>query len=160
MSKELVFIREIISKYHPKFTHSIDLKRTGIESPEIFHVERLIEETLACVGNMQFVDAEGYDFLPDFSDSKTVSVNAKSRYAEITGVENKIGALRITVYNTFTNCADFFFVPKNDLDQIKLACYGKNSFKERVRFRYNEKGHYNYFEDFRVDTFEQLATIR
>lgn len=162
MSKEFVFMRDLISKYHPTFKASADLVKFGLENPHHFYIEGLVEETLAVVGDLKFVDAEGYDFLPDYSDSKTVSVNEKSHYAEIGGVENKIGPLRISLYNPITESLAFFFVPKSHLSRVKMPCYGVNSHKERVKFSYSKvcKDSYGWFDDYRVGTFEELALAR
>lgn len=160
MSKNLVLMRDVICKYHPRFVASRDIRKFGLECPDHFNVERLIEESLAAVGNMEFVDEQGYDFLPDYSDSKTVTVNANTRRGEIMSVEHKIGALRITAYNPHTDGADYFYVPKSALREIKQPCYGQNEYKERVVFTYSKNGHYNSFEDFRVKDFDVLSNIR
>jgi hypothetical protein len=157
MSKNLVLMRDVITRYHPEFVQSRDLCSYGLKHSDIFNVERLVEECLAAVGGYQFVDQEGYDF-SDFSDSKTVTVNAKSRRAEIHSVECKIGALRITTYNPHKNGVDFFFVPERDLSRVKSPCYGKNSHGERIAFTWNNRfDHYNWFESYRLNSFAELA---
>lgn len=160
MSKNLVLMRDVIIKHHPRFRKNPSLCQHGLESPDDFNIEHLVELTLAEVGGLRFVNQAGYDFLPDYSDSKTVSVNENTRKAEIHSVENKIGALRITAYNPHTHSVDFFFVPHRDLLEIKLPCYGVSAHKERVMFTYSEPGHYNSFENFRVNSFKELAKAR
>lgn len=162
MSKEAVFMRDLISKYHPVFKKSADLVKFGLENPHHFYIEGLVEETIASVGNLNFVDAEGYDFLPDYSDSKTVSVNCNTYKAEIGSVENKIGALRISVYNPINDSIAYFFIPKRRLAMVKLPCYGNNSHKERIVFSYSKlhSDSYGWFDEYRVDTFEELAKAR
>jgi hypothetical protein len=164
-SKELVFMRDVLIKYHPEFTKSPTLRRTGMQQPQRFNIPFLIEEALAYTGNLEFVDAEGYDFLPDYSDSKTVSVNLQTYKLEINSVENKIGALRITAYNPIkgvNGSADFFYVPHKDLQQIKRDCCGVNSHKERLVWSYSKKysDDYGFMEDYRVKDFEELAMAR
>ena len=157
MSKSLVFMRDVICVYHPSFASSPDLQKFGLEMPERFNIERLIEETLAAVGPYQFVDEEGYDFT-DLSDSKTTTINANTRVGTIGSVETKIGALRITAYNPFKDAADFFYVSKRDLKYVKSPCYGVNDHKERIRFTYSKNGDtYGLLEDHRVETFRELA---
>jgi len=157
MSKSLVFMRDVICRYHPSFKSSSDLQKFGLEMPERFNIEHLIEETLAAIGPYQFVDEEGYDFT-DLSDSKTTTINANTRVGTVSGVETKIGALRITAYNPFKDAADFFYVSKRDLQYVKSPCYGVNSHKERILFTYSTKGDtYGMFEDYRVETFGELA---
>jgi hypothetical protein len=114
------------------------------------------------VGNLKFVDETGYDFLPDYSDSKTVSVNKDSHKAEFSGVENKIGALRVSVYNPIDDTVAYFFLPKQAVDRVKRECYGVNSHKERIVFSYSKvyEDSYGYFDDYRVSTFKELAMAR
>ena len=158
MSKNLVLMRDVICIYHPEFRISKDLRAYGMKHPEIFNVERLIEESLAAVGPYELVDREGYDFT-DLSDSKTTTINANTRIGTISSVETKIGALRITAYNPFKESTDYFYVSKRDLKYVKSPCYGNNDHKERIVFTYSKKGDtYNMFEDYRVKSFQELAT--
>lgn len=161
MSKNLVLMRDVIIKYHPEFSRSADLQRYGLKHPEIFNCERLIEECLAAVGGYDFVDEAGRDFNDDWnSDSKTTTVipDGHSRTAVISGLENKIGSLRITIYNPFKDAVDFAYIPRRDVARLKERSYGKSFYKEKIRGRWSEKfDHYNSLEDFRVSTFEALA---
>jgi hypothetical protein len=159
LTKESVLMRDVITKYHPRFLNSADLRKVGLECPGYFNVEFLVEETLAAIGGYQFVDEEGYDF-DDFSDSKTTTVNANTGVVTIGNVETKVGALRITAYHPGKNCLDYFFVPARDLNRVKMPCYGKSQFKERILFTYSKKyhDHYGWFEDYRVNDFVELAT--
>ena len=160
MSKNLVLMRDVICIYHPEFRKSRDLQSYGLKHPDIFNVERLIEESLAAVGNYLLVDREGYDF-SDYSDSKTTTVNLNSRVGTVGSVETKIGALRITAYNPFKNTADYFFVSRQDLKHVKSPCYGVNDHKERIKFTYSKKSDsYGMFEDYRVDNFKELARAK
>ena len=162
MCKELVLLRDVINIHHPEFKNNKRLQQYALEKPNAFNVEFLIEESLAAVGGYNFVDEAGRDFDdPVDSDSKTVSLNVITRKCEITGVENKIGALRITIYNPLKDAVDFLYMTHKELLNYKLPCYGKNSFKERLCFNWNKRGdHYNSYEQFRVLDFEHLATIQ
>jgi hypothetical protein len=131
-----------------------------MEAPDIFNIERLIEESLAAVGPYKFVDQEGYDF-SDLSDSKTTTVNANTRVATISNVETKIGALRITAYNPFKESVDYFYVSKRDMKYVKSPCYGVNDHNERIKFTYSSRSDaYGMFEDYRVKSFTELAKAR
>jgi len=153
-------MRDVICIYHPEFRKSRDLQSYGLKHPDIFNVERLIEESLAAVGNYLLVDREGYDF-SDYSDSKTTTVNLNSRVGTVGSVETKIGALRITAYNPFKNAADYFFVSRQDLKYVKSPCYGVNDHKERIKFTYSKKSDsYGMFEDYRVNNFKELARAK
>ena len=157
MSKSLVLMRDVICIYHPEFRVSKDLRAYGMKHSDIFNIERLIEESLAAVGPYEFVDEEGYDFT-DLSDSKTTTINANTRTGTIGSVETKIGALRITAYNPFKQSADYFYVSKRNVKYVKSPCYGNSDHKERILFKWSEKGDtYNMFEDYRVKSFEDLA---
>ena len=157
MSKSLVLMRDVICVYHPSFNSSPDLQKFGLEMPERFKIERLIEETLAALGPYRYVDEEGYDFT-DYSDSKTTTINSNTRVGTINSVETKIGALRITAYNPFKESADYFYVSKRDLKYVKSPCYGVNDHKERILFSYSTRGDsYGIFEDYRVKDFRELA---
>lgn len=161
MSKNLVFMRDIVCLYHPEFCKSSELRRYGLKHNDIFNIERLIEESLAALGGYDFVDAEGYDFT-DHSDSKTTSVNQKTYHVTVGSVEAKIGALRITAYNPFKDAADYFFVPRRELRNVKSPCYGVNAYKERIKFSYSsvKKDYYGWFEDYRVGSFKELAIAK
>jgi len=161
MCKNSTILRDIVFPHLPAFNDKV-IQKFALANPEAFNIERLVELTLAHVGKMQFVDAEGYDFLPDYSDSKTVTVNATRFTAEIGSVESKIGALRISAYNPVNESMAYFFVPKIELNRIKLPCYGVNEHKERVRFTYSTvyEDSYGYFDEYRVDSFRHLAEIR
>lgn len=156
-----MLLERVVFPHLKLFRENKKLQEFALEMPEAFNVERLVELSLAEQGNMRFVDEEGYDFLPDYSDSKTVTVNETSYQAEIGSVENKIGALRICAYNPIKGDVDFFYVSRRELKRIKLACHGVHSHKERVKFRYSKRAdHYGYFEEFRVKNFKELAEMR
>lgn len=158
MTKNEVFMRDIIIKYHPEFRKSAELREQGIKHPDMFNIEYLVEQSLAAVGPYEFVDEAGYDFT-DFSDSKTVTVNAKTGNTCIQNVETKIGPLRVIVYNPFTGTSDYFFVSKNQVKKIKKPSSGKKSVgKEKIEFRYSTfRDGYGKFEQYRVSTFKDLA---
>ena len=157
MSKSLILMRDVICLYHPEFRKSKDLCVYGMKHPDIFNVERLIEESLAALGPYEFVDQAGYDFT-DYSDSKTTTVAEYDQVMAIGKVESKIGALRITIYNPFKQACDFMFIPYIEWQRLKECNYGKAEHTERLRARWNSTyDHYNRFEDYRVGSFKELA---
>jgi hypothetical protein len=165
MSKNFVLMRDVICYYHPAFVGSKALRKYGLAHSNIFDVERLIEECLAAVGGYTFVNEAGRDFNDRWnSDSKTTTliINGKSKTAEISSVETKIGSLRVTIYNPFKDGLDFMYIPKAGVDEMKECCYGrKGTGKERIRARWNERSDfYNSCERFRVGSFEELAKAR
>ena len=163
MSKNYVLIRDVIIKYHPSFIKSPDLCNYGLANPDIFNVERLIEEALAHNGGYNFINEAGRDYDDRWnSDCKTTTVIAdgNSKTAIISSVENKIGSLRITIYNPFKDAVDFMYIPKKSVALLKEPSYGKNSYKEKIRARWNANtDYYNSCDKFRVDSFKKLATI-
>lgn len=166
MSKSLVLMRDVICIYHPEFRKSKELQSYGMKHSEIFNVERLIEESLANVGGYDFVDADGYDFNDAWnSDSKTVTVipDGKSKTAVVSSVENKIGSLRITIYNPFKGSLDFMYIPFSRWYGLREQCYGKSGgSKEKLRIRWNQADDYynGGFDNFLVKDFTELATAR
>jgi hypothetical protein len=167
MSKHSVFMKEIVCKYHPEFTSSPDLQRYGLKHPEIFNIERLIEESLAAVGGYDFVDDEGRDFnCPDNSDSKTVSIVNNGGYSNskviiIKNVDTKIGSLRVTIYNPYKEDVDFLYIPKRYVRTLMEndGTSGRASgIKQRIRGTWNDyHDDYNKLERFRIMSFEALA---
>ena len=134
-------------------------QQAALKYPKAYNVEHLVEIALSKLGGYEFVDEEGYDFT-DLSDSKTCSVNASDQSVVISSVENKIGALRIVVYNYHKKALDFLFVPKDCVRKECEPCYGKQQTKLKLRCRYNAKtDSYNKFEKYRVKDFETLAKL-
>lgn len=161
MCKEFVLIRDVINVHHPEFRSSRKLQKYALETPKAFNVPFLIEECFAEVGGYNFVDETGRDF-DDIvnSDSKTLTVNPTSRKAELGGIGNKIGSLRIVIYNPHTYKTDFMYLTYDEWNYWKLPCYGRNTEdKWRLKMQWSAKNDdYNLFEQFRVTTFEELAT--
>lgn len=160
MCKDLVLLRDVINVYHPAFKSNRKLQEYALYSPSSFRVERLIEECLAAVGGYNFVDEAGRDFDDAVnSDSKTLTVNPTRRVAELGAIENKIGSLRITIYNPHKDRADFMYLTYAEWNLYKNSCYGKNQEdKSRLQMSWSKEDHYNMFEQFRLTTFEELAT--
>jgi len=165
MSKHLVLMQEIVCNHHPEFLASKDLTRYGLKHPEIFNIERLVEESLAHRGYYEFVDKDGYDFT-DYSDSKTATVvnnggQKQTKVVIIQNVENKIGALRTTVFNPYNNSVAYFYIPKQDVRLLKENSGTQGSAytqKERIRTSWNSsRDDYNKLEYYRVNTFLDLA---
>lgn len=165
-NKQYVFMRDIITKYHPRFSSCPEYQKFGLEMAEVLNVEKLFEECLAEVGGYNRIDEAGRDF-DDIhnSDSKTCTVIGYDKYthkhfrAEIGSVETKIGSLRIAIFNPYNDCIDFAYIPKQYVPSVTSKCYGKNSHKRRIDITWSpDRDHYNKFERFRVSNFADLAT--
>jgi hypothetical protein len=167
MNKNLVIMRDVICVHHPRFKSSRDLKQYGLQHPEIFNVERLVEESMAAVGSYAFIDAAHADF-SDGSDSKTSSIGSNplrvgqnSYRGEISNVETagggqKQGALRCVIYNPHRDCLMYYFVPKpvwRDLITIHPSTQiGK------IMYSYNRAGDYiARFDGLQCSDFEELC---
>jgi hypothetical protein len=139
--------------------------------PTSISIENLVEHSLAIKGGYNFVDEACRDFDDiDNSDSKTVTVNAKTGRAEIIGLETKVGAIRITVYNPVsTEGISFLYIPADYRPLLVRDCYGQSSGKKRLmitwsqkrpqKYKDNKVGYFNMYEKFRVDTFDELASM-
>lgn len=167
MNKNYVLMRDVICSYHPAFKASADLRRYGLKHSEIFNVERLVEESLAAVGGYDFVDEYGRDFNCLYnSDSKTVTVvNNGGEYCRrmliIQSVGNKIGSLRVTIYNPDKESLDYMYIPHRSVQRLmeNTGTAGtQNNIKQRIRSTWNsDRDHYNKLERYRVGSFVELA---
>ena len=145
---QFAFLRDIIS---PSEVIPIDMRY-----PHSYNVEHLTELSIEKVGNLPFLDADGYDF-SDYSDCKTSTIQPQG-IADIQSLEAKIGAIRALIYNPFKDRIDFFFFPYDDWKNIAQT-YKQT--KLRLRSSYSKKtGLYKTFEPFRVNSFEELAKAR
>lgn len=167
MSKNLLLMKEVITRYHPDFVASKDLSKYALTHPHIFDAPRLVEETFAAVGGYNFVDGHGHDFDdPVLSDSKTTSLLKKGnccKFFTISSVEHKVGSLRVIIYNPWAGRLDFMYISHQDVSLLKEndgTRGGAGWIKQRIRGTWNEqKDHYNKMEPYRVDNFVELATL-
>jgi len=174
-TKQQILLRDIIFKKLPGIADDILMQEYILKLIELYptsvDVENLIEHSLAHKGGYEFVDEAAKDFNDkDESDSKTVSVNPKTGRAEIIGLENKIGSIRITIYNPISpEATSFLYIPRAHLPLLIRECFGTNEGKKRLvitwskkrpkRFKDQKIGYFNMYEKFRVDTFEELAEM-
>ena len=172
MSKQLTIMRDVICVYHPRFRKSADIRKFGLECPEHFNIERLVEESLAAVGPYTFVDGDHYDF-SDLSDSKTASIRVNptqpgrnTHVGEIAGVETsgggqKAGALRCTIYNPHKPGGElrYYFLPRNMWRNI--ITLHPTSGVGKIMYSYN-RVHDDIvkFQDYECSSFEELARAR
>jgi len=163
MSKELAFLNEVIFPFHPVFSKDKAMRREWAKHPRGIRIEHLVEETIAHIGMIKHTAETGRDF-DDNSDSKTATViiNKKGNfYIEIGSLENKIGAIRICLYNKYAGRIDYFFIPAEDVEGLSLPCYGKAKDKKRLRFTWNkEADRYNKYEKYRMPDFKSMATAK
>ncbi len=173
-TKQQIMLREIIFNKLPGF-NDILMQEAVLKLVEMYptciDVENLIEHALSHLGKYTYVDEAKRDFDDvDDSDSKTVSVNPNSGKAEILGVENKIGAIRITVFNPISpESTSFLYIPKDYLPILSRECFGQNVGKKRLiitwsktrpkKYSDNRIGYFNMYEKFRLDTFKELAQM-
>lgn len=174
-TKQQILLRDIIFKKLPGIADDILMQECILKLIELYptsiDVENLIEHSLAHRGGYDFIDESEKDFDDlDDSDSKTVSVNPKTGRAEIIGVENKIGSIRITIYNPISpEGTSYMYIPRNWLSKLSRKCYGTNAGSKRLcitwsmkrpkKYKDNKIGYFNMYEKFRLDTFEDLAQM-
>lgn len=173
MSKNTVFVRDIISKFFPEYNN--------IDANDL-NVERIFEKCIAAESGLTWIgdDNEEYDFLEDLSDAKTSSCTGKiknkknkktgkvytstSYTGRITSVETKVGDLRCAVYNELTDKIDYFLIPFSAIERLAtpVSRTGKSQYKLEISFSYNtRKDEYsNGMEDFRYYSFEDICRIR
>lgn len=167
MSKEKLLASAIVAKYHPTYRRNDSLKKNLIKNPKHYNLTFLVEESMAAVGGLKFVNGEHYD-LSDFTEIKTASIRVKSTTdkgnsfaGEITGVTTangtaKTGAIRLVIYNPHTDSLMYYFIPKecwsNHITRHPTSGVGK------VMYTYNKlTDSINKLEDHRVKSFRQLA---
>lgn len=166
-TKCTTFLKEIVFKHLLGFVGDQTIQNSQLRIaalyPTSIGIENLIEHSLAQVGSYEFVNEKYRDFNDeDNSDSKTGSVNVKTKKVEISSIENKIGALRISVFNPFTQSVDYFFIPYDDWkNTLAVNCYGVNKTgKLRLVMQWNEeRDSYNKFDPWRLTTFQELAKM-
>jgi hypothetical protein len=172
LSKEFLLMRDVICEYHPSFLESKKLRKFGLEQPELFKVEKLVEQCMASAANGEYdhVDVDYADF-SDGSDSKTSSISLNLKpgkktcyYGEIDGVSKvtggeKAGALRCIIYNPHKQDLRYYFLPKSMwINNIRIH---KASGTGRIPFSYNlVKDIIPRFEGFECLDFEDLAYSR
>lgn len=132
--------------------------------PDDLNIERLIEKTIAKVGNLKWVGSENlpYDYECDKSDCKTSSVSVSITVrGTITSTESKEGALRCIVTNPHSpNEVDFFLIPNKAVRKLESKQGGtKYTGKKKITYTYStSRDSYGILEPYRVDTLEEVAT--
>lgn len=174
-TKQQILLREIIFNKLPGIMDDYVMQECILKLLELYptavDVENLIEHSLARRGNYKFINESHRDFDDENdSDSKTVSVNPKTGKAEILGLENKTGSIRITVFNPISpESTSYLYIPKHYLPIMARECYGQNAGKKRFVITWSKKrpkkykdskiGYFNQYEQFRVDSFDELASM-
>ena len=112
------------------------------------------------MGGYKLVNEAGRDF-DDNSDSKTVTLiqHGKTWSGMIRGVQNKIGSLRVIIYNPFKNRVDFMYIPHQAIKWHKERTYGKTHESNRlIRIYWSQiNDSYNDFNPYRMLSFQKLA---
>lgn len=167
MSKAYCLMRDVIKNFHPDFIDNQELSLFGLLRPELFNVERLVEESLAAVGGYILIDGEHQDFC-DGSDSKTSSFSpnpssANSHSGSIKNVRTaggnlKAGPLRVLIYNPLELKTHFYFLPRSFWPLLVSKGYGGLGI---INYSYNLRSQdIPRFRNFQCNTFEKLATSK
>jgi hypothetical protein len=146
----------VLKHHHPYYNSNyFDINRSAD-----VNIERLIEEALAHCGGYNRIDETGRDFdCPLNSDSKTATIQPSGKI-QIGSVENKIGALRVVIFNPFTDGIDYFFIPHEDVESLSAMQSGKNIYKKTIAGHYRKTTNdYARLEKYRCSSFVELARI-
>lgn len=168
--KTITLFRDIVHKYHPEFKSKSMLKLVE-KHPKIFNIGHLIELTMAEVGGYDVVDAHGYDF-SDGTECKTASVTPTALIIRgvrlptykvvISGVGRrdtgalKTGDIRVVLYNPHTTSAMFYYLPHKIYKDWPVT---RNRGALEATWHYT-RNLIKKWDPYKVDTFEQLATIK
>lgn len=172
VGKSEALMRDVICKHHPRFRNSRAVRKFGLECPDHFNVERLVEEAMAHLGDYDFVDGDHHDF-SDFSDCKTASIRSaplvagqNSYVGEISGVSTagggmKAGSLRCVIFNPHAPNGGFlhYFLPRSFwVNHITIHPSSKVG---KIMYTYNRKtGDIPKFRGYECVGFEELAQAK
>jgi len=161
LKKEICFLE--LAKKHLDYSENeistlLKLVERGAEiSPHLW--EMIIEK----VGNIKFVNKHGYDF-EDFSEAKTGSltlgVNRITGYdtkkGRITNAENKVGYMRVAIWNQCKDSIDYFLIPP---DHFCNSYSSKACPQGAITFSYsiNHDRYSNSLDDYRVYYLEDVC---
>jgi hypothetical protein len=161
-AKNKIMLNEIVAKYFPKYKDS---------DPFDLNIERMIEKCIAKESGLTWIGDDGlpYDFKEDRSDAKTgccrINLSKKgyeSCSGEIAGVENKVGDLRVVIYNEARRTCDFFLIPHKMIKSFAAWGYGQNEKKMRINFSYSMRNdtYSKGLEVFRKSSFKEICFNR
>lgn len=161
-TKNAIMYRDVVSKYFP-LPQGMD--------PDDVNIERMIEKSIAKESNLTWVGSENlpWDFKEDRSDAKTASVGITVRktgkaagqmvyQGSIQHLQNKVGDLRVVVYNEVTEQCDYFLIPYKNIS--KMSHWDRKG-KQTIGFTYNvrEDNYKNDLEQFRRQSFAEICTV-
>lgn len=163
-------MNEIVVKYHPVFVQDSELQIRGLVYPDMFNVERLVEESMAHVSGIQIL-GQSYSDYSDWSDCKTASIRltpsspgANTYRGEISGVTRpsgggKIGALRCTIYNPHRERIRYYYLPKS-MWQECITVHPTSGIG-KIRYTYNSTTDcIGRFRDYECGSFIELALAK
>lgn len=163
-TKEYVFISELLIHHHPAFKNNPAAIAWALAYPHFINITTMTEDVLAThsEGLYTLVNNHSHDF-SDGSDAKTGTVIFddkcdRSKTVIIKNVEHKIGALRIVVFNGHKpvgNQLDYFYIPETAVKKM-WEKDGTDS-KKRIRSNWNERNGYSKWNNYRLNSFLDLA---
>mgnify|MGYP001266982307 CR=1 FL=1 len=153
IEKDQAFLREVLFEALPDIFHSEEIRTRALAHPKVYNIPYLVEIAMEKYGHYNYVDEAGYDF-DDYSDCRTMSIKCvddrgRDRYSTSSDVTNKIGALRICLFNPYKPIGEqisFFFIPKSGYNYSLSFCWNESKVEE-----YGKKCHNQ------VESFEILA---
>ena len=174
MCKNTAILKNVLFNHLPSIFPN---QEDALKWPKAFNVEHLVEIAMEEVNGHKFVDANGYDH-EDFTETKTTSVwgntfqsniSAKFEISNVgrygnAGHGEKMGDIRLIVYNPWIEEVAFFFLPK-DWWTISTITIHPTSQTGKNNGRWNSQtGEYfltpsRCLNKFRCVSFEELAMI-
>jgi hypothetical protein len=167
LAKKLRIMTDLIMPYNKWYRDNKDYVLKNIDE---FNIPKLVEKTIAKLGNHEVIDGYGFD-LSDGSEIKTCSVySAKKKqnggeylsyYGIVTNVATstgtlKTGALRVVLYNRFTDELRYFFLPNTFWSKLHLNKVGHGS---SLKFNYSiNDDTFSIVDNYEVDSIKELAT--
>ena len=127
-------------------------QRNELLNDGVIQVSTVFEQALAKLGKYTVVSEDTHDFC-NGDDAKMCTVTVRSKgttyTAQVSGVANKIGNLRVQVYERITKSFYYFLIPNESFNDLKV-----------VEIRFNLDGTPNRntkWWQYEVPSFEDLA---
>lgn len=182
--KDVAFV-DLFMKVHPNYKdrpfHEQELIRTMAENGEL-NTEMMTESMLPLINpklirtNQDGMDYVSSDPLLNMSDSKTSTCARRDNpqngvvydvyNGSICGVDNKLGALLVMIYNEYTKKIDFFHIPHKaysgfDGKYRPYRVHVKAKCKGTISYSYSRRNdtYSNNLEYWRCSTLEEMLLL-
>lgn len=138
----------------PSLNELSSKQRNNLLDDGVIQVSTVFEQALAKLGGYTVVSEDTHDFC-NGDDAKMCTVVLRSKgtnyTAQVNGVSNKTGDLRVQVYERITGCFYYFHIPNEAFNHLKV-----------IEIRFNLDGtpkRSGKWWSYEVPSFEDLAKI-